>query len=303
MEEKRIVVLSGPTASGKTATALALARLFPFEIVSADAMQVFRGMDIGTAKPSPQERAAVPHHLIDVADPDEHFSAGRFVAEAEKVVADIRARGRFPLLVGGSGMYLRAFLCGLDPLPSEPTVRAELALRLEAEGGGQLHAELRRIDPASAERIHPRDKVRIVRALEIALLTGERPSARRLSWAGRRYRVLFLAIRLPREELYRRIDARVDRMFAEGFLAEVERLLSAGYSRRLKSMSSLGYRHAVAHLLDGVPLEAAAAAMKRDTRRYAKRQITWLSREPGVKWLDADLAVAGAAESAKNFLA
>lgn len=304
MDDIRLLVLSGPTASGKTACALDLARRLPLEVVSADSMQVYRGMDVGTAKPSRAERAQVRHHLIDVAEPSETYSAGRFVREASEAIARIRERGNIPLLCGGTGMYIRALLRGLDPLPSDPELRRELAVRFDADGGAALRAELERGDPAAAAKIHPRDKVRTVRALEILRLTGEPPSARRVSWngSGGRYRVLFMALSVPREELRRRIDARVDSMFRSGLLDEVERLLAAGYGPELPGMRALGYRHAVAHLRGGVPLEAAVEAMKRDTRRYAGRQLTWLAREQGVVWLEAGSAAAHACEMAKNFL-
>src|SRR3990170_33110 len=304
MKENRILVLSGPTASGKTAAAVALARLFPLEIVNADSMQVYRGMDVGTAKPTPAERAEVPHHLIDVADPDEEYSAGRFVAEAGEAINGIRERGRFPLVSGGTGMYIRALLRCLDPLPSDPSVRARLSRRWEEEGGAVLHGELARIDPGSAERIHPSDRVRLVRALEVEELTGEPASAQKASWSGggRRFRVLFLVLAVDRAELYRRIDLRVDKMFRAGLVEEVERLLSKGYGPELRCMKALGYRHVVSHLRDGVPLERAVSGMKRDTRRYAKRQVTWLSGEPGTVSLAGPDPLSAAAEEIRKFL-
>lgn len=301
--ESRLLVLSGPTASGKTDAALALARRLPLEIVNADSMQVYRGMDIGTAKPTAAERGDVPHHLIDVAEPDEDYNAGRFVAESEAAIRGILARGRFPLLVGGTGMYIRALRKGLDPLPSDPAVRARLHRRWEEEGGAALHAELEGIDPRSAGRIHPADKVRVIRALEIAAVAGRPPSALRVSWGGAgRYRVLFLALDPGRAAMYARIDRRVDAMFRNGFIEEVRGLLSRGYGPDLKSMGALGYRHVAAHLLRGVPLPETVAAMKRDTRRYAKRQMTWLLGEPGVRWLTGDFPVESASELAGKFL-
>lgn len=299
----RLLVLSGPTASGKTAAALALARRFPLEIVNADSMQVYRGMDIGTAKPTDAERGDVPHHLIDVADPDEEYSAGRFVSEADAAIRGIVSRGRLPLLAGGTGMYIRALRKGLDPLPSDPAVRAMLSRRWEAEGGAALHAELARLDPGAAAKIHPADRVRVIRALEIAAVSGRPPSALRVSWGGAgRYRVLFLALDPGREEMYARIDRRVDAMIRAGLVEEVRGLLSRGYGPELKSMGALGYRHAASHLLRGVPLEEAAAAMKRDTRRYAKRQMTWLLGEPDVRWIPAGSAIESASELAGKYL-
>ena len=201
MTTERIVVLSGPTASGKSALALALAREFPLEIVNADSLQVYRHFDIGTAKPTPAERSEVPHHLIDVADPDEPYDAGRYVRDAERAIGEIRGRGKVPMLVGGTGMYIRALLRGLDPLPSDPRVREELSRRWEAEGGAALHAELARIDPGTSAKVHPSDRLRVLRALEIAVVTGIPPSRARASWAsaGARRGSLFLALWPDRE--------------------------------------------------------------------------------------------------------
>jgi len=284
MTAGRLLVLSGPTASGKSGLALALARDLPVEIVNADSLQVYRYLDVGTAKPTVGERREVPHHLIDVADPDESYDAGRYVREAERAIREIRARGKVPMLVGGTGMYIRALLRGLDPLPSDPVVRAELVRRWEEEGGGSLHAELARIDPETAAKVHPSDRPRILRALEIASVAGIPPSRARAAWSAgdAKHGSLFLALWPDRETLYRRIDARAEEMFRRGLPEEVRGLLARGYGRSLKPMMAIGYRHAVAHLLDGVPLSETIEAVKRDTRRYAKRQVTWLSSEPNL---------------------
>ena len=278
----RLIVLSGPTASGKSALALALAREFPLEIVNADSLQVYRRFDIGTAKPTAAERGEVPHHLIDVADPDEPYDAGRYVRDAERAIGEIRARGKHPLLVGGTGMYLRALLRGLDPLPSDARVRGELSRRWDAEGGAALHAELARIDPETSAKVHPSDRLRVLRALEIAAVTGIPPSRARASWSSgeARHGCLFLALWPDRDTLYGNISARTEEMFRRGLVDEVRGLLAGGVARSLKPMMALGYRHAAAHLLDGVPLSGTIEAVKRDTRRYAKRQATWLSSEP-----------------------
>ena len=278
----RLIVLSGPTASGKSSLALALACEFPVEIVNADSLQVYRHFDIGTAKPTVAERGEVPHHLIDVADPDEKYDAGRYVRDAERAIGEIRARGKHPLLVGGTGMYLRALLRGLDPLPSDARVRGELSRRWDAEGGAALHAELARVDPETSAKIHPSDRLRVLRALEIAAVAGVPPSRARASWssADARHRCLFLALWPDRETLYRGIDALTEEMFRRGLPEEVRGLLARGFDRSLKPMMALGYRHAAAHLLDGVSLPETIEALKRDTRRYAKRQVTWLSSEP-----------------------
>ena len=304
MEENRLLVLSGPTASGKTALALSLGAALPLEIINADSLQVYRGMDIGTAKPTPLERGAVAHHLIDVADPDEEYNAGRFVAEAEVAIRGIRGRGNFPLVAGGTGMYIRALLRGLDDLPSDAGVRARFARRWEEEGGRALFEELRSVDRRSAEAIHPSDRVRVLRALEVAAVAGMPPSRLKRRWAegGGKFRILFLALSMDRDEMYRRIDARVEDMFRKGFIDEVRRLLSDGYSPDLKPMKALGYRHVVSHLAGGEPLPEAVARMKRDTRRYAKRQMTWLGRERDAVWSGPENAGSPAVEMAKKFL-
>lgn len=304
MEENRLLVLSGPTASGKTALALSLAGILPLEIVSADSVQVYRGLDIGTAKPAPEELRAVPHHLIDVADPDEPYDAGRFVREAEEAIRGIRDRGGFPLVSGGTGMYIRALLRGLDPLPTDPAVRAALSLRWKEEGGASLFEELRRVDPAAAAAIHPSDRIRVLRALEVAAVSGTPPSRLKGRWSapGRRYRVLFLVLAPDRQELHRRIERRVDGMFRDGLVEEARGLLAKGYGPDLKAMRSLGYRHAISHLSGEIPLDRAIAETKRDTRRYAKRQETWLSREPETVRVRPEDPLEMAVAMAKNFL-
>jgi tRNA dimethylallyltransferase len=304
MTADRIIVLSGPTASGKSGLALALAREFPVEIVNADSLQVYRYLDIGTAKPTVQERREVPHHLIDVVDPDEGYDAGRYVREAERAIGEIRSRGKVPMVVGGTGMYIRALLRGLDPLPADPRVREEFSRRWESEGGAALHAELARIDPETAARVHPSDRLRVVRAMEIAAVAGIPPSRARAAWrsAGAGRGRLFLALWPDRETVNRRIDARTEEMFRRGLTEEVRGLLARGFDRSLKPMMALGYRHAVAHLLDGVPLPETIDAVKRDTRRYAKRQVTWLSSEPNLVHLSPGGAPRRAGEIVRIYL-
>ncbi|HSL92364.1 MAG TPA: tRNA (adenosine(37)-N6)-dimethylallyltransferase MiaA, partial [Candidatus Limnocylindrales bacterium] len=298
------LVLSGPTASGKTLLALSLGHALPLEIINADSLQVYRGMDIGTAKPSLSERGEIPHHLIDVADPDEEYNAGRFVAEAEAAIRGIRGRGNFPLVAGGTGLYVRALLRGLDDLPSDAGIRARLTRRWEEEGGEALFAELRSIDRRSAEVIHLSDRIRVLRALEVAAISGTPPSRLKGRWKKPvgKFRTLFIGISVDRDEMYRRIDARVDAMFRKGLVDEVRGLLSKGYAPDLKPMKALGYRHVVSHLAGGLPLPEAVAQMKRDTRRYAKRQMTWLSREPEAVWVGPEDTVETAVEMARKFL-
>jgi len=304
MSGRHLLVLSGATASGKTGAAMALARLLPLEIVSADSMQVYRGMDIGTAKPTPAEQRDVPHHLIDVADPDEPYSAGRFVDDAVEAIRNIRPRRRFPFLVGGTGLYLRALIRGLDPLPSDPRIRENLREQWEKDGGEALYERLRRVDPETAAKVRPADRIRVLRALEILKSTGAPASSRRTTWKGgsERYRVLFIALRTDRETLNRRIEERVDGMIRQGLVEEVRNLLSRGYGPELRSMGALGYRHVLKHLLGGISLEQAIQELKRDTRRYAKRQMTWLRAERDVQWIEGDSAHAVLAEMSKKFL-
>jgi tRNA dimethylallyltransferase len=304
MSGPRILLLSGPTASGKSALALSLAEVFPLEIVNADSMQVYRYLDIGTAKPTREERAEVPHHLIDVADPDDPYNAGRYAVDAERAVSEILARGKVPMLVGGTGLYLRAVLRGLDPVPGDLKVRAALDRRWHEEGGAVLHADLAKVDPETASRVHPSDRVRVVRALEIARVAGIPASRARTAWAAGtgRYQSLYLALWPDRDTLYRRIDERTERMFRKGLLNEVREILDRGYGRELKPLKGLGYRQAVAHLLDGVPLPEAVEATKRDTRRYAKRQVTWLTAEPDLVRLDPKGAFPEARKKVTMFL-
>jgi len=277
---------------GKTALAVSLAREWAVEAVSVDSRQVYRRMDIGTGKPSPEERRALRHHLIDVVEPDTTYDAARFAREAALAIAEIRARGRWPLLVGGTGLYLRALLRGLSPLPPADL---ELRRRLRAEAGERgaaaLHGRLVAVDPETAARLSPRDLVRVTRALEIATLTGRPASAlrRELATEGRgAYRVLMIGLTMARETLFEGLDARVDRMVAEGLLAEVEGLLGGGFAPDLPAMQGIGYRHLAPVVLRGAPLADAVSAMKRDTRRYAKRQWTWFAREPVSQWVAVD---------------
>ncbi|MBI2459945.1 MAG: tRNA (adenosine(37)-N6)-dimethylallyltransferase MiaA [Candidatus Rokubacteria bacterium] len=285
-----LLALVGPTGVGKTALAVRLAREWAMEVVSVDSRQVYRRMDIGTGKPTPEERAAVPHHLLDVVEPDARYDAARFARDAAEAIRGIRARGRLPVLVGGTGLYLRAFLRGLAPVPGrDPAFRAALAERARREGPASLHAELAAIDPERAARIHPHDLVRISRALEIHRASGEPPS-RLLAW--RRTvpgeGVLVLGLTVPRSRLYARLEARVEAMLARGLLEEVRGLLRAGFSPELPALQGIGYRHMAAVLAGRLPLGEAIRAMKRDTRRYAKRQWAWFAREPGVLWVEVE---------------
>jgi tRNA dimethylallyltransferase len=286
-----LLILAGPTGVGKSELALALAARVPAEIVVADSMQVYRGLDIGTGKPTAAERARISHHLLDICDPTEGFSAFEFAARAKEAVAAIRARGKLPILVGGTGLYLRAFLKG--GLPSggrDAELRARLAAEAEAEGTVALHARLAERDPASAARIRPQDRFRIVRALELMAVTGRPASALRpdLWETPSPTGVRFVVVTRERAALYARIDARCVAMWRAGLVAEVRGLLAAGHAPDLRPLQALGYRQAVAVALGRLSPEAGLEEMQRATRQYARRQLTWFRREPAAEWIRID---------------
>lgn len=286
-----LIALMGPTASGKTGLALALAEHFAVEIISVDSAQIYRGMDIGTAKVTAEQQARVPHHLIDILDPAEPYSAARFAADATALIAEIRARGRVPMLVGGTMLYFRALLDGLSELPSaDPAIRADLEARAREHGVAALHEELRRIDPEAGARLHPNDQQRIQRALEIHALTGLPPSEfyRRERAPAVLGPVLRLAlIDLPRATLHARIDRRFDEMIAAGFVDEVARLRARGdLHPALPSVRAVGYRQLWAYLDGECDLDEAIARAKAASRQYAKRQLTWMRSEPRALPLD-----------------
>jgi tRNA dimethylallyltransferase len=282
----RVLAIVGLTGTGKTELACAVARRSGAEIISADSMQVYRGMDIGTAKPAPRVRAEIPHHGVDVVDPDEPMSAGRFARLAREAARGIEKRGRPIVLCGGTGLYARAFAGGLvGGVESEPGVRAAL----EARDTDDLRRELERADPEAARRIQPNDRVRTVRALEVQRL-GARPLSEQHDLHGfgdRPFEVRWLGLALEREALWARLRVRVEAMYAHGLVDEVRRLRAAGYGPELRPMNAIGYREA-GRLLDG-RLGAAEAleATFTATRRYARRQRTWFRAEPGLAWVDA----------------
>ncbi len=279
-----VPVLAGPTASGKTGVALALARRLPLEIVSADAMLVYRDMDIGTAKPSLEERAEVPHHLIDVVRPDEAFSVSDYLRLAEEAIAGVLARGRLPVVVGGTGFYIRALSQGLPTVPpADANAQAELWRVFKAQGLEPLQRELMAFSPEDAERAQ-RNPRRVVRALEIIRRTGQAPSSFPMTRPSFRYRKLVL---LPAmERLEPRIAARLERMFKSGFVEEVRRLI-ARYPERPTAMQAIGYREVVAYLEGNASLKATEQAVRLATLQYAKRQRTWFKKEPGARRLEA----------------
>jgi len=288
LQKPPVIVISGPTCVGKTEVATTLAEPLGGEIISADAMQVYRYMDIGTAKPTQQEQARVRHHLIDVADPDEPFSAARFKAAAEAVIGHLHKKGRPVFVVGGTGLYIKALTRGLFRVQEENgALRERLKAEVKHLGSGVLHQRLQDVDPAAASRIHPNDAYRIIRALEILELTGTPMSEHHSAhgFSDDPYQVLKIGLFLDRERLYLRINQRVDRMLEAGFVKEVKGLLDRGYSADLKSMGSIGYRHMTQYLQGNVTWDETVRLFKRDTRRYAKRQLAWLRADPKIHWL------------------
>ena len=284
-----LLAIVGPTAVGKTALSIALARALGGEIVSADSRQVYRGMDIGTAKPTAAERAAAPHHLVDIVDPDEDFSLALYQELAYAAIGDIVARGRLPLLVGGTGQYLAAVLEGwqIPRVPPRPELRAELERAAEQAGAAALHARLAQVDPAAAAGILPGNVRRVIRALEVYHVTG-RPISEQQAKHPPSYHIRTLWLTLPSASLYARIDHRVDIMIEEGLVDEVRGLVARGYGWDLPAMSGLGYREFEAYLAGEATLEQAIERLKFDTHAFARRQPAWFRRLPGGAQLPAD---------------
>jgi len=298
--EHPLIVLAGPTASGKTALAIRLAERFDGEIVSCDSVAVYREMEIGTAKPTAEERALVPHHLIDVAWPDEQVTAGDYSRLAREALRGIAERGRLPIVAGGTGLYLRALIDGLFPAPpSRPELRERLRERAETRGAAHLHRVLTRLDVKAAEAIHPNDVPKVIRAIEVSL--AEAPMTELWKLGRERltgYRILRLGLNPPRELLYERINQRAAAMFDRGLLEESSRLMER-FGRESRALGSLGYAQAAAVLAGEMTREEAVAAAQQGHRNYAKRQLTWFRREQEMHWLagvGSDDAVAAEAE-------
>jgi len=280
------IYLAGPTAVGKSAVALALAEQTGGEIISVDSMQVYRGLDIGTAKPSAAERARVPHHLIDVCDLRAAFDAAQFIRQAEIAVAEIQARGRRPIFCGGTGLYFKAFISGLGEAPAtNPELRAEL----EAAPLAALLHELRERDPAAYEKIDRQNPRRVVRAVEVIRLTGRKFSEQRAEWKaeGKKQKAdKFFCFTRPVEDLHRRINTRVDEMFARGLVAETRELLKHGLAENKFALQAIGYRQVVEHLRGERPVAETIAEVKTRTRQFAKRQLTWFRRHGDCQWIE-----------------
>ena len=290
-DSPKIIVVCGSTGVGKTGTAIKLARYFNGEIISADSIQVYKYMDIGAAKPTLQERAAITHHLIDVVAPDEPFDAARFARKALDIINTVRQQGGTPFVVGGTGLYIKALLHGLaDVLPSNHDLRRRLQAEAAENGALKLHQRLETCDPETAKRLHPNDVYRIVRALEVYETSGLPLSK---SHAAHNFKacpfsVLKIGLELSRPVLYKRINQRVETMIQAGFADEVRQLLDKGYTPDLKPMQSIGYRHVVAFIQDRCSWDETVRLWQRDTRRYAKRQQTWFKSDPDIRWITPD---------------
>lgn len=292
-----LLVVAGPTGVGKTAAVVALARRLPIEVISADSRQVYRGMDVATGKPTVEEQRAVAHHLVDLVDPDDRYHAARFRVDAAAAIDAVRDRGRLPVVVGGTGLYIRALLRGLDPAPpADLDFRRELAGVAARDGRAALHARLAAAEPALARRLHPNDEVRVVRALE-RLRAGSAVGEAQVRWrlAEPPWRVMYVGLALDRAALMARLAARAAAMVEAGLLDEVRGLLGRGYGPALPALQGIGYRQFVEVALGRLDGRSALEQMQRETVRYAKRQVTWFAREPDVEWID--VGAAGGAEA------
>ena len=289
-EKPAVIAVAGPTASGKSDLGLKLAQRLGGEIVCMDSMQIYRRMDIGTAKPTAQERALLPHHMLDVADPTEAYAVADYAVAAEQVIAQILSRGRVPILVGGTGLYLKALMDGLSlgGTGGDERLRAELnALADEPGGKERLHARLAAVDPETAARLHPNDRRRVIRAIEVFEQTGVPMSRQNHAAQDRPFRVLPLALEWPRDLLYARLETRVHRMMEMGLLSEVRALLESGVAPTAQSMQGIGYKELIPAAMEQGDVNRAVWDIIVHTRHYAKRQGTWLRAEPRCVWLDA----------------
>ena len=289
MEKTPVLCVAGPTASGKTALAVRLAHRLDGEIVSMDSMQIYRRMDIGTAKPTLEEREGITHHLLDIVEPTESFSVAQYAKQAETCLHEIYGRGKLPILVGGTGFYLRALTDGLHlgNVSSDPELREQLKASAVDENGKQaLFQQLAAADPDTAARLHPNDVARVSRAVEVYLLTGKPLSRQENPTQERPFTFCLIGTTLERPELYRRIETRVDVMMARGLLGEVRALLTAGVPPEAQAMQGIGYKELAPVVLNHAPLAEAVALLKQNTRHYAKRQWTWFNAEKRFQWLD-----------------
>jgi tRNA dimethylallyltransferase len=289
IKKPKVIVICGPTGVGKTAVGIQVAETLGGEIISADSMQIYRYMDIGTAKPTVDEQNRVFHHLIDIVDPDEDFDAVQFAGMARQKVTQLHHRGVIPVVVGGTGLYIKALLQGLfQSNPADPKIRARLMKEAAENGSSRLHDRLQQVDPDTAERLHPNDSYRIVRALETIESTGRSISDHHQDhgFADEPFQALKICLQMDRQKLYDRIDQRVDLMIEAGLVDEVQKLLGMGYTADLKSMQSIGYRHMVDVIEGRLSRDEGVRTLKRDTRRYAKRQFTWFGADQEILWYE-----------------
>ncbi len=285
---KPVIVMVGPTAVGKSRIAVEVAKAFETEVLTADSRQVYRGMDVGTDKPVPEERQAVPHRLIDLVDPDESFNAGLYRREALDEIERLYRGRRLPLVVGGTGLYVRTLLKGLCDAPqADPIMRAALRQEAKDQGHDRLYARLVDVDPVAAARLHPRDESKVIRALEVYQLSGRRMSdfQQEHGFAERPFVTLIIGLNRDRHALYRRIEERIDWQLAHGLIEETKQLLAQGYQRDSAAMKGLGYRQVAEHLAGEYDVVEMVRRFKRDTRHFSKRQMTWFRKEPGIQWL------------------
>ena len=285
---KPVVVIVGPTAVGKSRIAVEVAKAFETEVLTADSRQVYRGMDVGTDKPASEERQVVPHRLIDLVDPDESFNAGLYRRQAIDEIERLYRDCRLPLVVGGTGLYVRTLLKGLCDAPqADPIMRKALRQEAEDQGYDRLYARLVEVDPVIAARLHPRDESKVIRALEVYQLSGRRMSEfqQEHGFAERPFATLMIGLNRDRDMLYRRIDGRIDWQLAHGLIEETKHLLAQGYRRDSAAMKGLGYRQVAEHLAGEYDAAEMVRRFKRDTRHFSKRQMTWFRKEPGIQWL------------------
>jgi len=304
-EKIPLIVILGPTAVGKSALAIELAQNFALEIINADSMQVYRGMDIGSAKPSLKERTLVPHHLIDIKEPGEEFSAAQFKDAAKNIIFSLAQENKQALVVGGTGFYIKALTKGLFPAPSaDLKLREKLKEKERTQEKWYLYKELKEVDPEAASKIHPNDTFRIIRALEVFYLTGKPISLQHETHQFKQadYNLLKIGLMRDRKELYLRIEERVDKMLKSGFLNEVKDLLEGGCSSTAKPFQSLGYKQILNHLQGDLSLEEAVGLIKKNTKRYAKRQLTWFRKDTEIKWFNLPLQSFEINEEIKKFL-
>lgn len=298
----KIIILAGPTSSGKSRIGVDLAKKFDGEIISCDSMQIYRQMNIGTAKVTPEEMQGVPHHMIDIVEPTRQFSVGEYVKMADNSISDVFSRGKVPFIVGGTGLYIEGFLYPMTFGGNRnQEIRDELQKELETNGKEYMHAMLAQIDPIDAEKIHPNNTKRVLRALEIYKTTGNCKSGLQENIKPFKYDALLIALDVDREELYRNINGRVDKMIADGLLQEIERLLSLGVDFSQQSMQAIGYKEFEDYFKGSVSLSDTIEIIKKNSRNYAKRQLTWLKRYKFAKWYSPS-DVEGIERAVKEFL-